>query len=176
MLLINGPPTDLIRFCWRERSTPLDQPSLDLHMVPSDGSFVPYKPDTAQRPGSKTNGRIFVLKFESTPQRHLFWMQSKPQSRSGDPSWFSPRDRKIGDIVDRLLQGQEVNVIRELSQVGPSDRDEDDDHVMEDVGDSRDEHDHPSGGAGGAGADATGGDIRQEGESSREGGADGARA
>lgn len=148
-------------------------------MVPTDGSFVPYEYNTTSEPTAKTNGRIFVLKFASSSQRYLFWMQSKPQSRDGNPSWFSPRDRKIGDVVHRLLQGEEVNVMSELSSVrnvDDRDDDDDDDETMEDVEGSRGQHAHRGSGSGGAGPDATGGDVREEGEESREGGADGARA
>ncbi|RCI15704.1 hypothetical protein L249_3481 [Ophiocordyceps polyrhachis-furcata BCC 54312] len=165
---------DLVHFCWRKRSDTLEDPQIDLVMVPTDGSFVPYE---ASQPAAQTNGRIFVLKFASSSQRHLFWMQSKPQSRVGDPSWFSPRDRKIGSIVHRLLQGQDVNVTAELAAVrNPGDRRDDDDEPMEDAEGLRRPHDHPGSGSGGAGPGATGGDIREEGEGSREGGADGARA
>ncbi|KAL2271104.1 hypothetical protein VTJ83DRAFT_475 [Remersonia thermophila] len=181
---------DLIHFCWRPRSAPVDRPELDLVMVPTDGRFVPYDTRTPSHPTSKTNGRIFVLKFTSSSQRHVFWLQSKPQARSGDPAWLSPRDLKIGDIVDRLLQGEEVDVNQELASVRNAsnddgdnnrrgrdrDRDLDDDETMEDVEGHRDPHDHRRGGSGGAGPDATGGDFRQEGEDAREGGADGARA
>lgn len=169
-----------MHFCWRERSAPVNEPELDLVMIPSDGQFVPYDTRSPSEPTSKTNGRIFALKFSSSSQRHLFWMQSKPQARSGDPSWFSPRDLKIGDIVNRLLQGEEVNVNRELAQVrndtDDSRRDGDDDQAMEDADGQGESHDRQQGGSGGAGPDATGGDIREEGEESREGGADGARA
>ncbi|ODA81773.1 hypothetical protein RJ55_00277 [Drechmeria coniospora] len=170
---------DLVHFCWRKRNDSLDEPELDLVMVPTDGSFSPYEYDTTVQPTAKTNGRIFVLKFASSSQRYLFWLQSKPQSRNGDPSWFSPRDRLIGHIVHRLLQGEEdLNVARELAGVRNVDdrRDDDDDETMEDVEGTRGPHDHRGGGGGGAGPDATGGDVREEGESSREGGADGARA
>jgi hypothetical protein len=103
-------------------------------------------------------------------------MQSKPQGANGDPSHFSPRDRKIGDIVNRLLQGEEVNVSRELASVrNNNDRNDDGDETMEDV-EGRAPTDRHGSGSGGAGADATGGDIREEGEDAREGGGDGARA
>lgn len=170
-------PLDLIRFCWRKRDQPIDSPKLDLVMVPTDGIFTPYEFERG-KPSAKTNGRIFVLKFASSSQRHLFWMQSKPQGRNGDPSHFSPRDRKIGDIVNRLLQGEEVDVTRELAAVRNTtsrDDDDDEDEQMEDA-DTRRVPRARHGSTGGAGADATGGDVREEGEDSREGGADGARA
>ncbi|KAI5866837.1 proteasome complex subunit Rpn13 ubiquitin receptor-domain-containing protein [Durotheca rogersii] len=170
---------ELLHFCWRERSVPLDQPELDLVMIPTDGQFVPYDANNQPHVSAKTNGRLFVLKFLSSSQRHLFWLQSKPQGRNGDPTWFSPRDRKIGDIVHRLLQGEEVDVAHELAAINNTDNDDrrggDDDEPMEDV-EGHGNPDEPHEGDGGAGPGATGGDVRQEGESAREGGADGARA
>ncbi|KAJ0121136.1 hypothetical protein J7T55_008298 [Diaporthe amygdali] len=168
---------DLLHFCWRERSVPADQPELDLTMIPGDGTFVPVEPP-ANTPSAKTQGRIFVLKFESSSTRHLFWLQSHPQSSSGDATWLSPRDRKIGETVNNLLQGDEVDVNAELASVrnggGSGGRDRDGDESMEDSQGQGGEHHEP--GSGGAGADATGGDVRDEGEEAREGGADGARA
>ncbi|EMT62085.1 hypothetical protein FOQG_07280 [Fusarium oxysporum f. sp. raphani 54005] len=165
---------DLVHFCWRKRSEPLDNPELDLIMVPGDGSFTPHEYTSSSEPTSKTNGRIFVLKFTSSSQRYLFWLQSKPQGEDGDPAYYSPRDRKIGEIVHQLLQGEEVDVAEELSALRNNDNQPDDeDETMEDA----DTHRAPRGsGSGGAGPDATGGDVREEGEGSREGGADGARA
>ncbi|KAM0296334.1 hypothetical protein HYE67_008981 [Fusarium culmorum] len=164
---------DLVHFCWRKRTEPLDNPELDLIMVPTDGSFTPYESTTSSEPTSKTDGRIFVLKFSSSSQRHIFWLQSKPQSENGDAAYYSPRDRKIGDIVNRLLQGEEVEVAEEMATVRNDDQDDDEDEAMEDADNQRPREQR---GSGGAGPDATGGDVREEGEGSREGGADGARA
>lgn len=150
-------------------------------MVPTDGHFVPYDPKTQPNEATKPNGRVFVLKFLSSSQRYLFYLQSKPQGRNGDPRWFSPRDLRIGQIVDKLLQGEEVDVARELASINNNDNDDrrgdddDDDEPMEDV-EGRGDFSEPRGGSGGAGAGATGGDVREEGEGAREGGADGARA
>jgi len=151
----------------------MDQPEIDLVMVPTDGNFVPYEYKTTDQPTSKTNGRIFVLKFASSSTRYLFWLQSKPQARNGDTSWFSPRDLKIGQIVDNLLQGEEVDVVTEMA-TAQGGQDDDGDEPMEDVEGHGDGTQH--GGSGGAGPNATGGDIREEGSSAREGGADGGRA
>lgn len=155
---------DLLHFCWRPRSATLQDPELDLIMFPSDGTFTPYEK-------TRVSGRVFVLKFSSSSQRHLFWLQSKSQSPSGDPSFFSARDLKIGEIVNNLLQGEEVDVQQAVAEMRAGHPPDDDDETMEDVEGT--DHDR---GAGGAGAGATGGDIREEGEGAREGGADGGRA
>ena len=153
------------------------QPELDLVMVLADAHFEPYEYKTTPQPTSKTNGRIFVLKFSSSSQRYLFWLQSKSQSRNGDASWFSPRDLKIGQIVDTLLRGEDVDVTNEIAQFQSNERrEDDDDETMEDIEGQGDGTSHNRGGSGGAGPDATGGDIREEGEQAREGGADGGRA
>ena len=38
----------------------MQQPELDLVMVPTDGHFVPYDSKSLNQPTAKTNGRIFV--------------------------------------------------------------------------------------------------------------------
>ncbi|KAJ5682228.1 hypothetical protein N7462_005393 [Penicillium macrosclerotiorum] len=164
---------DLMHFCWRPRSAPLDDPELDLVMIPGDGSFTPYK--LAGK--DAINGRIFVLKFSSSSQRYLFWLQSQSQHEQGEPGWFSPRDLKIGEIVDVLLQGEDVDVEHEIANLPRRSSGGDDDETMEDVeGTDHDPTHNHGGSSGGAGADATGGDVREEGQESREGGADGGRA
>jgi 26S proteasome regulatory subunit N13 len=151
-------------------------------MFPSDGSFKPYTgnatPSSSKNITSPTNGRIFSLKFKSSSSRHFFWLQSKSQHPDGKDNWFSPRDLKLGEIVDNMLEtGEPVDVAAELQNVsrdGPSHDDEDGDEDMDDAppSDTR----NRANSTGGAGADATGGDIREEGHEAREGGADGGRA
>ena len=151
----------------------MSQPELKLVMVPSDGQFMPYSGNKSEEtPKSPTNGRIFVLKFQSGPARHLFWMQSKSQHERGDPSWFSPRDLKIGWIVDRFLQGDQVNTREELANISSNQDRDGGDATMEDA---TPEGHGDSGRNTGSGEPFTG-HPENEGEESREGGADGGRA
>lgn len=164
---------ELINFCWRPRSAPMSQPELKLVMVPTDGTFLAYNnksSETTQK--SPTNGRIFVLKFQSSTQRHLFWMQSKSQHSQGDATFFSPRDLKIGWIVDRLLQGDEVNVSQEVANIPNEQGGDGDDETMEDAAPEGQGDIQANIGSG----DPFMGDPGNEGEESREGGADGGRA
>lgn len=145
-------------------------------MVPSDGSFKPYQATQGSNKKSPTNGRIFILKFQSSSARHLFWLQSKSQHSQGESGLFSPRDLKLGEIVDQLLQGEQVNVQEELNNVpndqGGQDDDDDSRNHMEDV-----RRESQSGTAENlASGDPFIGDPSNEGGGSREGGADGGRA
>ena len=125
---------------------------------------------------SPLKGRVFVLKFSSSSEKHFFWLQSREQP-AGDPSRFSTRDLKLGQIVDNLLQGGELDTseVTALRNVDGEGGGGDGDTAMEDAPGGGDVGEGP-GGSGGAGAGATGGDVREEGEEAREGGADGARA
>lgn len=164
---------ELIQFCWRPRSAPMSDPQLQLSMVPEDGQFRPFtaKDAPSETTKSPTNGRIYVLKFQSSSARHLFWLQSRSQHPDGDPSWFSERDLRLGTIVDKLLQGDEVNVENEMASVS-NDENGGGDTEMEDVRAEGSEDIH-----GNLGGGATGmGNQENEGSESRDGGADGGRA
>lgn len=152
-------------------------------MFPGDGSFTPLisaSSNAASEKHSPTNGRIFVLRFSSSSERHYFWMQAKSQHKDGTPSWFSQRDQNLGEIVNQLLSGEEVDVEGEIAGLRAGDHDDEDhggeDDAMEDVQEDDGENGLHRQGSGGAGADATGGDPREEGEDSRRGGEDGGRA
>ncbi|KAF1919726.1 proteasome complex subunit Rpn13 ubiquitin receptor-domain-containing protein [Ampelomyces quisqualis] len=128
---------EFVHFCWRPRNRPVDPPELDLIMIPGDGAFIPYtgseSVEDSENVKSPTDGRIFVLKFTSSSQRYLFWLQSKSQHPRGDASWFSERDLKIGQIVDLLLNGEEIDAQAELANVSGADPGGDEDETMEDV-------------------------------------------
>ncbi|KAI9894223.1 MAG: hypothetical protein M1814_004077 [Vezdaea aestivalis] len=170
---------DLPHLCWRPRSAPADQPELDLLIPPGDAQFKPYDPHKKSS-GSPTkpytNGRIIVLRFMGSDSRTLFWLQSKNQSATDDSSWFSARDLKLVGLVDQILQGEDVNMPAAIDEIRAANAEGDDDDVMEDIEGTNPPADHYRGGSGGAGPDATGGDVREEGEGPREGGADGGRA
>lgn len=168
-----------MHFCWRPRSASVSDPEIELFMIAGDASFMPYTGKDKIVPGeeitSPTNGRLCVLKFHSSGERYIFWLQSKSQHSEGKSNWFSQRDLKMVKVIDLLLSGQEVSPEDVQGEItfDQSRRDEEDGDQDEQMRDA-DEHNQDS--TGGAGAGATGGDFREEGEEAREGGADGARA
>ncbi|TFK73569.1 adhesion regulating molecule [Pluteus cervinus] len=77
----------LLHFMWQDRTT--NQIEEDLILFPSDASFV----KVSQSP----SGKVYVLKFSSSNQRHFFWMQ--------DAS--STRDEEFANNLNGLLQDPE---------------------------------------------------------------------
>jgi len=141
-------------------------------MVPMDGYFKPYLGEQKIANTSPTNGRVFVLKFRSSSERKFFWLQSREQP-AGHMNTFSPRDLRMCQLVDSILQGNDGLAYGDDND-GPAQYggEDDDDQAMEDV----QEGDPARPNQGGAGSDATGGDVTDEGAGSRDGGADGGRA
>ena len=137
--------SEFLHFCWRPRSVPATEPELDLLMMPADGHLLEYisEDDKEAERGliaggrSPTNGRILVLKFASSSQKHLFWLQSKPQNSSGDPSLFSRRDHKITHVINMLLNSEVIDVAEELKNASEPEN-ENVDHIIQD---SRSEND-----------------------------------
>lgn len=169
MLLLKH-STEFLHLAWRPRSAPSTEPETDLIMLPTDGSFTPITKHNDIHT-SPSNGRIFALKFSSSPDHHFFWLQSKNQHPENKSNHWSDKDLKLGKIVNDLLQGNDVEIQEESDPAGRNNGNDD-----EDMEDAPPDNDLTRTSTGGAGAGATGGDVREEGEEAREGGADGGRA
>ncbi|KAJ3767885.1 proteasome complex subunit Rpn13 ubiquitin receptor-domain-containing protein [Lentinula raphanica] len=61
---------DLLHLIWRNRTT--NEAEEDLILFPSDATFSKV---------SQASGRVYVLKFSSSDQRHFFWMQDASSAR-----------------------------------------------------------------------------------------------
>jgi len=86
--LTNG-DDGLLHFIWMNRTTNTIEE--DLILFPFDPSFVKV---------AQTAGRVYVLKFSSSNQRHFFWMQ--------DAS--SARDAAFTENVNGLLQDPDFDL------------------------------------------------------------------
>jgi 26S proteasome regulatory subunit N13 len=56
---------DLLHFQWKERSS--NSAEDDLIIFPEDAKFV--------RVAEATEGRVYMLRFDSSKAKHFFWMQ-----------------------------------------------------------------------------------------------------
>ncbi|KAG9227517.1 hypothetical protein CCMSSC00406_0000837 [Pleurotus cornucopiae] len=86
IILTNG-DDGLLHFIWKNRST--NQIEEDLILFPTDASFV--------KVSQATSGRVYVLKFSSSNQRHFFWLQDASDER----------DAKFVENLNGLLQDPE---------------------------------------------------------------------
>jgi hypothetical protein len=128
LYLYNNREDEFLHFCWKPRGT--STPVEDLIMVPANATFVRYP---------IPSGRIFVLKFHGSSQRHFYWLQTKPDNPD-DLGHFSAQDEAIERTINRLLRGDEDE---------SDDLMEDEDESMEDVERRGDGSDARDGGADG---------------------------
>ncbi|KAF8225873.1 adhesion regulating molecule [Tricholoma matsutake] len=89
ILLSNG-EDGLLHFMWKNRTT--NEVEEDLILFPSDAIF--------SKVTQSSSGRVYVLKFSSSNQRHFFWMQ--------DAS--SDRDEEFVINVNGLLENPEYTM------------------------------------------------------------------
>ncbi|KAL1748048.1 proteasome complex subunit Rpn13 ubiquitin receptor-domain-containing protein [Schizophyllum fasciatum] len=82
VMLVRG-EDELLHFMWKNRAT--NDVEEDLILFPGDASFVKV---------GQAGGRVYVLKFSSSDQRHFFWLQ--------DAS--STRDEEFVSNLNRLLE------------------------------------------------------------------------
>ncbi|RVD86949.1 uncharacterized protein DFL_005199 [Arthrobotrys flagrans] len=88
---------ELLHFKWLpRRGHTVDGEEFDLIVFPGDASFVPYN-------AGPNDGRICVLKFQSSDQRHLFWWQTK-NDESISASEHTRKDRSVARKIDQLIQ------------------------------------------------------------------------
>ncbi|KAF9527554.1 proteasome complex subunit Rpn13 ubiquitin receptor-domain-containing protein [Crepidotus variabilis] len=103
--LTNG-ADDLLHFIWRNRDT--GELEEDLILFQFDASFV--------KVSQSGSGRVYVLKFASSNQRHFFWMQ--------DAS--STRDTEFVENLNGLLQDPDFHchwsTLSSTGGAGPSSR------------------------------------------------------
>ncbi|THH19194.1 hypothetical protein EW146_g1926 [Bondarzewia mesenterica] len=64
---------ELLHFMWKNRET--NETEEDLLLFPSDATFERV---------TQADGRVYVLKFSSSDQRHFFWMQNGSSARDSE--------------------------------------------------------------------------------------------
>ncbi|KAJ8502908.1 hypothetical protein ONZ45_g11324 [Pleurotus djamor] len=103
VILTNG-EDGLLHFVWKNRST--NEIGEDLILFPTDASFVKVP--------QATSGRVYVLKFSSSDQRHFVIHNAdfRPQSlSSGMQDASSQRDAEFVDNLNGLLQDPEHTLV-----------------------------------------------------------------
>ncbi|KAJ7175752.1 adhesion regulating molecule [Mycena filopes] len=89
-IILTAAEDGLFHFTWKNRTTGVVDE--DLILFPSDASFVKVP---------QSSGRMYVLKFSSSNQRHFFWLQ--------DAS--TERDDEFVANINRLLEDSESNLV-----------------------------------------------------------------
>ncbi|KAJ6557372.1 adhesion regulating molecule [Mycena vulgaris] len=89
-IILTAGDDGLFHFTWKNRTTGVVDE--DLILFPSDASFVKVPHPT---------GRVYVLKFSSSNQRHFFWLQDASTAR----------DEEFVANINRLLEDPESNLV-----------------------------------------------------------------
>jgi len=95
LYLYHNPDDELLHFCWKLRGAVEPAPEDDLIIIPGDARVIKYT--------GCTTGRVMVLKFSSSSQRHFFWLQTKAEST--DSGHWSARDDGWIHRINAALQG-----------------------------------------------------------------------
>ncbi|KAF7299179.1 Adhesion regulating molecule [Mycena indigotica] len=82
----------LLHFAWKNRTT--DTTEEDLILFPGDASFVKIP---------SASGRVYVLKFASSDQRHFFWLQEESTAR--DEEFIANVQKLLDDPEAQLTWG-----------------------------------------------------------------------
>ncbi|KAJ7696057.1 proteasome complex subunit Rpn13 ubiquitin receptor-domain-containing protein [Mycena rosella] len=89
-IILTAGDDGLFHFTWKNRTSGVVDE--DLILFPSDASFVKVPHPT---------GRVYVLKFSSSNQRHFFWLQDASTAR----------DEEFVANINRLLEDPESNLV-----------------------------------------------------------------
>ncbi|KAJ7095973.1 adhesion regulating molecule [Mycena belliarum] len=89
-IILTAGEDGLFHFTWKNRTSGVVDE--DLILFPSDASFVKVPHPT---------GRVYVLKFSSSNQRHFFWLQDESTAR----------DEEFVVNINRLLEDPESNLV-----------------------------------------------------------------
>ncbi|KAJ7505428.1 adhesion regulating molecule [Mycena galericulata] len=89
-IILTAAEDGLFHFTWKNRTTGVVDE--DLILFPSDASFVKV---------AQSSGRMYVLKFSSSNQRHFFWMQDASAAR----------DDEFVTNVNGLLEDPEYSLV-----------------------------------------------------------------
>ncbi|KAJ7134452.1 proteasome complex subunit Rpn13 ubiquitin receptor-domain-containing protein [Mycena epipterygia] len=88
-IILTAGEDGLFHFTWKNRTSGVVDE--DLILFPSDASFVKVP---------QSSGRMYVLKFSSSNQRHFFWLQDASTAR----------DEEFVTNINKLLEDPESNL------------------------------------------------------------------
>ncbi|KAL1914728.1 uncharacterized protein VTP21DRAFT_7986 [Calcarisporiella thermophila] len=95
LVYMNVTEDQLLHFCWKDRRT--NQVEEDLIIFPEEAEFVKVE--------QASNGRVYLLRFKSSSQKHFFWMQDAK----------ADKDEDISQRVNRLINDPNAGAAAERS-------------------------------------------------------------